>query len=276
MSAFGIHASAESWATITNNVIHASGSHGIWGGSGWTVSGNTVLSAGGDGIRANGSVESNVVGRSGGSGIVAPEARHNTVYLNGGSGLQLSGAESSNNISYGNGGYGLLWTGTGTPLVSCNDWYGNIQGATSGVSAGASDLTVNPLFCNLPADNVSLASTSALLAPAECGLIGALGQGCTVAAGVPAAAGEARRFTVQPNPARGGVDFRWEPSSVPSSVDVFDVAGRLRYHADVPAGVGALGWSGGDAGDHALPGGLYFVRRVSGPTQEHTRVVLAR
>lgn len=220
-----------------------------------------------------------MVGRSGGHGIVAPEARHNTSFSNAGSGLAMNGAAPDtieNNISYGNTRYGLLWSGTGTPLLRCNDWFGNISGATSGVSAGGTDLAVNPLFCDLPSNNIYLSSTSPVLDPVRCGLMGARGQGCSTPVSVAPPIEEAARFAVHPNPARGTVEMRWSRSDTPSRIQVFDVAGALRYETVVAADVDAFHWLGADAAQRKLPGGVYFVRRTSGAVTEHARVVLAR
>lgn len=277
----GIHVGPGVAALVTGNTVHVSNSHGIWVEGYFAPSSNTVTYSGGDGIRSPERPEWNVVGRSAGRGIVAQEARHNTVYLNAGHGLELAGTGGAtdsitHNLAYGNGGAGLRWTGSATPALGCNDWYGNLAGATSGVAIGGTDVSLLPLFCNLPADDASLSSSSPLLSPPGCGLVGALGAGCTSTVGVPTPPVPSTRFAVRPNPAGGEVEMRWARSETPSRIEVFDVTGALRYRADVEAGVSELRWSGEDAARHALPGGIYFVRRSTGTAQEHARVVLTR
>jgi hypothetical protein len=279
--AAGIHVGPGVAAFVTSNAIHASGSHGIWIEGYFPPSGNTVTFSGGDGIRSPECPEWNVVGRSSGHGIVAPAAKHNTVYLNAGDGLELSGTGGSsdsvsNNLSYGNAGFGLRWTGNTSPILHCNDWFGNGSGASAGTAAGATDLAMNPLFCNLPQDVVTLSSASPLLAMAGCGPIGALGPGCASALAVPPGAGPFARFAAHPNPSRGAVELRWERAAIPCRIEVFDLAGALRFRADLPAGTTELRWAGEDLEHRTLPRGVYFARRTAGAAHQLARLVLVR
>lgn len=277
VSGVGIHAGAGSTNELTDNSVTASGSSGIWLEGYGTATENRVLYAGADGIRSNRRVEWNVVGRSAGHGIVAPSARHNTVFLNEGSGLSLSSASPDtvlSNIAYGNTGYGLRWTGLGSVVLRCNDWYGNHAGATQGVSPGGLDVAVDPLFCFLTRNNVYLSSGSPVLSLAHCGLVGALGQGCTSPVGVADDASVAPRFTARPNPAGASVDFEWPADSQPSRIEVFDLAGAVRFHAELPGGTRSLRWNGRDTDGRELPRGVYFVRRSWGAQRQQTRVVL--
>jgi len=142
-------------------------------------------------------VQGNVVLRSGGTGIritdleTVGSARHitqNTSVGNGGSGFDLAldnphqqtfTYDVSRNISHANGGWGFNWrvTGTGAPTLGCNDWFANAAGSTSGAVPGATDVSVDPLFCDLANNDVRLRSDSPLLGGA-CGTIGAHGMGC--------------------------------------------------------------------------------------------------
>ena len=81
---------------------------------------------------------------------------------------------------------------------------------------------------------------------------------------------------MRPNPARGPVEMRWARVGMASRIEVFDLAGALRFRADVASGAEQLMWSGTDAGGRALPGGIYFVRRTAGSMQESARLVLVR
>lgn len=133
----------------------------------------------------------NVVGDCDGDGIVLRQAADtkgvlvsNTCYGNGGSGISVDRAsgdvtEVTGNIGYANGAYGLsVDSDVHVLALGCNDWFGNSLGAVSGTSPGATDLALDPRFCDVGAGDVHLRSTSPLLAVAGCDAIGALGVGC--------------------------------------------------------------------------------------------------
>ncbi len=272
---YGIHTAPGVAAIVTSNVVRHSASHGIWMESSFGPTYNTVLFSGGSGIRSQEAADWNVVGRSLGDGIVAPAARHNTAYLNVGAGLNLNGAAPdtiSNNIAYGNSTYGLVWNGTGTPWLTCNDWYTNAAGPTLGVSPGATDIAANPLFCDLPSDNVYLSSSSPCASAGSCGQIGARSVSCGAPGAVPAPGEAAVRFSVHPNPANGSVEMSWSRGSIPSRIEVFDLSGALRFRTDLPPEATAFRWT--NVAGAASPGGVYFVRRTAGDVVEHARLVI--
>lgn len=277
----GIHIGASIVAIVRGNGVTVSGSHGIWHEGYLTPSANRVLHAGGDGIRAFEGADSNVVGRCAGRGIVTPAASYNTVYSNAGHGIEASGnpwspVSLTGNLSYGNGGFGLLWTGGDAVTLGCNDWFGNVGGATSGVAPGASDAALDPLFCNLPEEDVTLSSGSPLLSRPGCTPIGALGAGCANAVGVTPSEGAATRLTVRPNPTRGAVELRWARTSAAGRIEVFDLAGSLRWRAELAPGAEQMLWSGADSNGQRLPGGIYFVRHMGDGVAESVRLVLVR
>jgi hypothetical protein len=168
----------------SGNVIRNCGGYGIVGGAG--LIGNTILACQSGGIKSSGALWGNVVGRCGGPGVevivagVGGSIERNTTYQNAGPGFSLTDGSGSiaNNIALGNSGPGLLWTGSTTPDLACNDWFANAGGATSGALPGATDLAVDPLFCGADSDDVRLSAGSPLLDAFGCGRIGALGQGC--------------------------------------------------------------------------------------------------
>lgn len=107
----------------------------------------------------------------------------NTVFNCRGSGIEVvrpfdGSVAIRNNISYGNGGWGLLVSSELPAALECNDWFGNALGSVGGVGPGATDVAVDPLFCNVGAGDVHLLSTSPLINRPSCGQIGALGVGC--------------------------------------------------------------------------------------------------
>jgi hypothetical protein len=278
-STYGIHTAPGVVSTCTSNGVRNSGSHGIWMEGDGDPTSNSVLSSGGNGIRAHDRAERNTVGRSVQHGIVAAEARHNTVYLSSGAGYYINGAAPdtiSNNIGYGNASYGIIWAGTGTPRLACNDWYANSLGSTSGVSMGATDLSADPLFCDLATNYVYLRTTSPCANPAGCGQIGSRVVACGAAVDAPPLGEETVRFSVVPNPSQRDVEMHWARSNVPSRIEVYDLTGALRFRSELPGETTQFRWAGEDGAHRALPGGVYFVRRTAGDVVENARVVIAR
>jgi hypothetical protein len=184
------------------------------------LEGNSVLRTTGLGVWAypnRGVVaERNVVGDCGGAGIrlewdawgEGAVLMNNTVFDNAGSGIELiglpidPGARVEGNIGSGNGGWGLTVPEGGSVQLGCNDWFGNAQGRVQGVAVGATDLSVDPLFCDVQQGDVSLDSASPLLGAAGCGQIGALGVGCGETATL------VQRFTAER--VNDGVRVIWE------------------------------------------------------------------
>ncbi len=240
------------------------------------VRGNTVLHCAGDGIRADLCLlmDHNVVGHNGGAGLKATSdydtrMRSNTSFYNVGPGFSINSTDATadsvvHNIGFGNQ-VGLEKLGTGGIALGCNDWFGNAGGGTSGVSPGATDFALDPLFCNAPSDVVSLASTSPALNRAGCGLVGALGQGCatpTAAASEPVV--RPQRLFAYPQPNRGAMRFAWQPLDEPATLEVFDAQGALRYACGVGAGLRELAWGRTATDGRALPAGVYFARLRAG------------
>lgn len=276
--------------SVTNNIVLRTGGTGISTGIVFHgVRGNTVLSAQGDGLWIGGSddVSGNVVGRCGGRGIVVSSelvhfrVRHNTSFLNAGAGFGLTSMFAapdsvSHNISYGNAN-GLVWAGTSTPTLGCNDWYLNAGAAIVGTSTGASDVAVDPQFCNLALDVVSLGGSSPLVNLPGCGLVGARPQACTVAAVGPNRSGHLLpTLRVDPQPANSRMRFAWEPMSEPAQLEIYDVAGARRLSRALTAGASEFVWSGTDDAGSPVPAGIYFARLGNGRDGSPTRVVIVR
>jgi hypothetical protein len=154
--------------------------------------GNMIEGCGGDGMVIDAGyavIDSNVVGRCEGAGIRLTTAHAsrltaNTSYGNAGTGLIVTATNPSHatsvdhNISHGNGRFGLEVSGLGSLNVGCNDWFANTAGPVSGIATTSTDLTLDPLFCDVTQDDVHLSTGSPLMNAAGCGQIGALGQGC--------------------------------------------------------------------------------------------------
>ncbi len=206
-----------------------------------TVSGNRIVGCGGDGIRAiarlqvrnntilecagagmilrqsewQGVAEFNTIGRCGDVGIrIVREnrdeldpwiVRNNTIFSCEGNGFEIDeSANVHNNVGYGNGGFGLTHSGAFVPVLACNDWYANTAGAVSS-APGATDLDVDPQFCDLDTNDVSLTDKSPLVSASGCGLIGARGAGCAETAALIGRFGAAR--------VDAGVELVWTTES---------------------------------------------------------------
>lgn len=288
VGAEGIYATGD-LNSATNNIVLRSGGTGLSLSLVFSVRGNQVLNAQGDGIwiTATSDVSGNVVGRSGGHGIVVSrelvgyKVRHNTSYLNAGAGFALTSVAAypdsiSHNIGYGNAN-GLVWTGADTPTLGCNDWYLNSGSAVVGASVGASDVSLDPVFCNLAQDIVSLGSSSPLVNLPGCGLVGALPQACTVAA--VNTSGPSRlmpSLRVDPQPANSRMRFAWDPFGEPVTLEIYDVAGARQLSRALTAGTSEFVWSGTDEAGSPVPAGIYFARLGHDQARSQTRVVIVR
>lgn len=278
---------------LGNRIVHA-GAEGVLQSGGTnrlrSATENVILGAGADGMSFGfggaDSIAFNVIGHAAGRGLYTntngyARIAHNTVYSCGADGISLIGggalADSVwNNIAANNLGCGLRSSGGGTTALSCNDWFANSGGAVCGTAIGASDLQVDPQFCNLPSDDVSLAATSPLLNAAGCGLIGARGVGCTAVVGVPPGADVPWSLTALPSPSRGQVRFTWPREQGSVRLELFDLAGARRWMADADGMAGVRNWQGEDSEGRTLPPGVYFARLTAGTRSTHARVVLVR
>ena len=245
---------------VQRNRIKKCGGHGILASGRLLVLDNTVTDCGGPGLdlliqateRADRHVGGNVVGRCGVAGIrlqysnagyeVMPVIRNNTVFGCAGPGISASGLSTftiSNNIAYSNRGPGLavVQTEESYPNLSCNDWFANDGGATIGVSPAATDLAVDPLFCDLAADDVALRSDSPLLDAPGCGLIGALGKGCDPP---PVVIELELKQDVLPAGAHGGWVTAWLEPHAPFAASDVDIA-SVRLNGVPAASDGRIG-----------------------------------
>jgi hypothetical protein len=271
---------------LEGNTVLSPGGNGIDAGACFTtVSGNRVVDAGGAGLvlpaGGSASVTGNVFGHSHGSGVVGGVGvlQRNTSYLNAGTGYDISGGSGSSidhNIACANSGAGLRWSGA-APAPGCDDWFGNLGGDLSGVSAGATDVSLDPLLCNPAIDDVGLQAGSPLASLAGCGQVGALGVGCATAGIGPGAtaAGEVLALAAMPNPTAGEVRFAWTAPTRGAELAIFDVAGQRRWSRALAGTRGDLAWKGLGENGCTLAPGVYFARLTAGGRTTTRRVTLA-
>jgi hypothetical protein len=85
-------------------------------------------------------------------------------------------------IAFGNGRGTVECTSPGILMLSCCDVFGNVGGDWLGCIAGQGSINnnfrVHPLFCDPGLDDFSLSQSSPCLNAPNCGLVGAIGQGC--------------------------------------------------------------------------------------------------
>jgi len=246
--------------SVQRNRITKCGGHGIFADGRLTVLDNTVTDCGGPGLdlgveateRADRHVAGNVIGRCGIAGIrleyyntgieVIPVIRNNTVFACSGPGISVSGLRAftiSNNIASSNRGPGLVVVqeAESYPTLSCNDWFANGGGATVCLGPAATDLAVDPLFCDLAADDVQLRSDSPLLAAPGCGLVGALGKGCEPP---PVVIELELKQDVLPSGAHGGWVTAWLEPHAPFAASEVDIA-SVRLNGVPAASDGHIG-----------------------------------
>jgi hypothetical protein len=255
-------------ATVTNSVLSGNFA-ALWGGglnyqgngagsiSGNTLFGNDAPGTGGGGMYVN---------------LASPAINNNISAFNTGG------------VTYGNG-MALLATPSS---LSCNDVYGNANLDYSGLpdpTGTNGNISVDPLFCNSGSGNLNVTDVSPC-APANsggCGLIGALTSGCGVSPveegefGVPAAFVVDQNF---PNPFNPRTTIQFAiPSSGPTRVTVFDVAGRhikTLVDEDLPAQTHRVVWSGEDDGGRGVAAGVYFYMVTNGANRSVGRMALVK
>lgn len=166
--------------------------------------------------------------------------------------------EISNNIIFdGQGTYGIGHDDAGIPMLTCNDLFDNDLGNYINVSPGAFDFYADPLFCNLGMGDLTL-SISSLCLPAnnpQCGLVGALSQGCSEQAGVKE--GELIGLRVVSAPGRIDFFFNDDHSDDCSALNIFSVSGRLIKSIEQVC-ESKTSWFGETTTGITAPSGIYY------------------
>lgn len=142
-----------------------------------------------------------------------------------------SGTAVNRNIFSGEtAGYGLYYAGA-VGAHSCNVFWNNADGAIGNAGLGTDDTVADPLFCNAPAGDLTISTTSPA-APAHslCGqLIGALPTACTI--GSPPATEEPVILSILDvgNDEGRQVRVKWGKSVYDAPDDGIDVTGYAVY-----------------------------------------------
>jgi hypothetical protein len=174
----------------------------------------------------------------------------------------------------------------GMASLHCCDIFGNAEGDWVGGIADQygvdGNISADPLFCDTENQDFSLMANSPCLPGnhpdgADCGQIGALGQGCSPV-GIDGV--EVLPLTpflaVSPNPSSGLVGLRYQVSGAEAAMDVFDITGRLIRTYKVTSPTGIITWDATTAADAPVASGTYFIRLKAGGEAATKHTVLLR
>jgi len=174
--------------------------------------------------------------------------------------------------------------------AGCCDVYGNAGGNwVAGLEGlgGGDNIELDPLFCNAPADSVTLHCDSPCMPGVnpDCGLIGALPIGCPTsgAPDVREVPGAMRLGRITPNPGNTMMTFAFAVPDAnapePMQLSVHDPMGRLvRILVDeaLPAGRYQVRWDGTDKTGVPVESGVYFCRLRCRDASEARPVIVLR
>lgn len=189
-------------------------------------------------------------------------------------------------IVHGNGpGEGMFWDGVGILTLADCDLHGNAGGDWVGPIAGLlgvdGNFSLDPLFCDAAAGDLTLWDTSPCLPENSPGgvLVGALGQGCTtIAAPLPTSG----RFVLRsfPNPCNPRTTVRFfleRPQQVCVEIHAVD-GSRVVCLADrvFAAGSQDLAWDGRNTAGVGVASGSYLVRLTAADGVATEKVTVIR
>ncbi|MCK4305975.1 MAG: T9SS type A sorting domain-containing protein [Candidatus Eisenbacteria sp.] len=179
----------------------------------------------------------------------------------------------------------------GTIELSCCDIYGNAGGNWVGCIAGQyginGNISEDPLFCDLPNGDFSLAADSpcAPFSPPnpECDLIGFAGIGCAAQdVTAPVVQRGDVRLALEPNPCIIGTTILLSApitQGVRFHLVIYDASGRTIRQwipAASPGGTLRTAWDGTDQSGQAVASGVYFVRASMGGASATQPLLLVR
>jgi len=193
-------------------------------------------------------------------------------------GMDLQGAIDRTIIALNHGGPAVHHVGDPSndpPDFLCTDIYGNEGGDWTdwidGFLGVSGNFAADPLFCGggFPGTEWNLQPESPCLPGqhpdgADCGLIGALDEGC-VSVGVSTALSTAPAFELhaRPNPFHAGTILSLEEVAVGGWFELYDATGRAVTRLAIPSHTSRVRWDGTDAAGRLVPAGVYYVRAVT-------------
>jgi hypothetical protein len=165
-------------------------------------------------------------------------------------------------------------------IIECNDVVGHPLDFDGNCEPDATNFAADPLFCDPTGGNYSLRDDSPC-APGNhpggeaCGLVGALGIGCTLVDVDATPPDEIGVLSARPNPSRGGVRFV-VPAGSAASLRIFDAVGRLVRDLAVPAAFDSrsVAWDGRTGSGRRVAPGVYYYDMELPSGRETRRIVM--
>jgi len=205
---------------------------------------------------------------------------HNTIVLNRSwriephraAGIRVSRSSAllrNNIVALNHNGWGITISHGADVTLECNDFWQNGLGDylihfTGGTFIGTTDFSANPLICDPASGDLTLAEGSPCLPEntGGCGLVGALGVGCSQTVGIEETNTQPSLLRVRAIWIPGGIKLQLEGEAVEgarnATVQIFDVQGRV-----VQTGVvqeAQYTWQGTNSSGQRVVRGVYFAR----------------
>ncbi len=231
-------------------------------------------------------VTRNVAFASDGPGIVATftattgvdSIAYNTLAFNLGDGVVVGASATlppglvvARNLSAQNGGAGFRYVSPFAGAFANNDAWQNYGPEYAGLTPNATNLALDPVFCDLVNGDLTLSAGSPFAPGSAFGWAGAYGVGCdTELLDAPPLA-DATSLTARPNPARGVITFALPGRANAGAIEVLDVQGRRVWRAPIDAGASIVQWRGEREGGARAGAGIYWVRLNRGDAGAQTK-----
>ncbi|MBD3237710.1 MAG: hypothetical protein GF330_13485 [Candidatus Eisenbacteria bacterium] len=209
-----------------------------------------------------------------------------------GAGIQLVNASyvalEATILAFNLDGEALYLSATSGCEIACTDIYGNQGGdwveSIAHLLGQDGNLSADPLFCDLPGDDLHLLDGSPCLPEfnPSCGLIGAWGAGCASAAIEPPGPSTVALELAVPNPFPRGASIELRltgrRSDPAPELGIHDARGRLvrRLTPRIAADVCIARWDARDADGRRVPGGVYYCRAAVGAARLSQPLIILR
>lgn len=169
--------------------------------------------------------------------------------------------------------------------ISCSDVFENVGGGYTGWIEDQTgihgNIAADPLFCDLDAGDLTVATTSSCLPDNnECNVVmGAFGEGCTITPAPESTPAAPLLGVAWPNPFNPHTSLVFTlPRAQHVHIAVLDLSGRrIKVLVDryAPPGSHTISWDGRDDTGHPVPSGAYVVRmETTGQVQAHKITLL--
>ncbi|MBN2170251.1 MAG: T9SS type A sorting domain-containing protein [Candidatus Krumholzibacteriota bacterium] len=196
-------------------------------------------------------------------------------------------------VAHNNAGAGLWADGASMPSLTCCCFYASPDGDYGGSMVDPTgvdgNISADPLFCDAAGGDYTLCADSPCLPGnhpdgADCGQIGAYGEGCEACGPTAAGDGDAAPATrlagAHPNPFNPETEIRFHLAKAgPVSLRIHDLTGRLvrtLVAGPLPAGEHAVAWRGEDDRGRRVASGVYFLRLEAGNDRDTGKLVLLK